>query len=474
MAAVRSTVLGAILGAVLTVPAEALDLRDALLYVVETNPEIKAAEANKQASEFELDQGRSLYTPRVNLEARTGYSYNDGDTTSDLTAADDPIFGGEGRVVISQMIWDGWETRSEVQRQAYRVDGAALRVLERSEFLALEAAQFYTDVLREREVLGLSRANLQYHEQVLERIRTGFDTGVLGLGDLQQAEERLVLARDIVTQVEFDLASAELAFLEVVGVPPNGLTSLPRYGGRLPANADSAAARARVNNPTLRFSKADVGAAAAQYRAVSSNRYPDLFAEIEGRLGEDVDGFEGRRADASAELVLRYVFQGNQLSADRQEQLRRVSESRAQLLQQARLVEREVRQTWARLGNARTRVGILDRQNALNEELLVTYQQEFEVGTRSLLDLLNTQNALLQNQVSLTAARYAAIFEEYRLLAATGDFLAAVGIQPPEDADPYAAVGVGAPPVSAAETESRKDSAIADALRFRRSLDAGR
>ena len=471
MAAARSAVLSLITAAVCAAPAAALDLRDAVLYVVETNPEIKAAEANKQAIEFELDQGRSLYTPRVNLEARTGYSYNDGDTTSDLTSADDPIFGGEGRVVISQMIWDGWETRSEVERQAYRVDGAALRVLERSEFLALEAAQFYSDVLRERQVLGLSQANLRYHEEVLGRIRNGFETGVLGLGDLQQAEERLVLAQDIVTQVEFDLASAELAFAEVVGVAPTGLSGLPNYSGRLPASVDAASARARVNNPTLRFSKADVGAAEAQYRAVSSNRYPDLFAEIEGRIGEDVDGFEGRRADASAELVLRYVFQGKQLSADRQEQLRRVSESRALLLQQARLVDREVRQTWARLRNARERVRILDRQNTLNSELLVTYEQEFEVGTRSLLDLLNTQNALLQNQVSLAAARSAARVEEYRLLAATGDFLSAVGVQPPEDADPYAAVGLGAPPVKAAETEFRKDSAIAEALRFRRSLD---
>lgn len=471
MSALRRAALGVIVAVLGVGPSHALDLRDTVLYVVETNPEIKAAEANKQAIEFELDQGRSLYLPRVNLEARTGYSYNDGTTTTDLTSADDPIFGGEGRVIVSQMIWDGRETRSEVERQAYRVDGAALRVLERSEFLGLEAAQFYADVLRDRDILAAARANLEYHQQVLERIRTGFDTGVLGLGDLQQAEERLVLAEDTVTQAEFDLAAVELAFIEVVGVPPKGLSRLPDYGARLPGTADAASARARVNNPTLRFSKADVGAAEAQYRGVASNRYPDLFAELEGRLGEDVGGFEGRRADARAELVLRYVFQGNQLSADRQEQLRRVSESRAVLLQQARLVDREVRQTWARLGNARERVSILDRQNTLTTELLATYESEFEVGTRSLLDLLNTQSALFQTQVSLTAARYAETFEEYRLLAAMGDFLAVVGVVPPEDAVPYAAGGLGAPPVKAAETEFRRDSAIAEALRFRRSLD---
>lgn len=471
MANIRIGVAGIAVMAVLSTSATALDLRDAVLFVVETNPEIKAAEANKQAIEFELDQGRSLYTPRVNLEARTGYSYNDGDTTPDLSSADDAIFGGEGRVIISQMLWDGWETRSEVQRQAYRVDGAALRVLERSEFLGLESARLFTDVLRERETLGLARANLRYHEDVLGRIRNGFETGVLGLGDLQQAEERLILAQDIEAQVRLDLASAEVAFTETVGVPPVGLTGLPDFGGRLPSGVDAAAARARVNNPTLRFAKADVGASEALHRKTQSNRYPDLFAELEGRLGENLNGFEGRTADARAELVLRYVFQGNQLSADRQEQLRRVNETRARLLQQARLVESEVRQTWARLGNTRERLRILERQNGLSEELLTTYEAEFEVGTRSLLDLLNTQNSLLQTQVNLTAARYAETFEEYRLLAASGDFLSAVGVTAPEDAVPYAAGGVGAPPVRDVEGEFRNDSAIADAVRFRRSLD---
>ncbi|MEO9572525.1 hypothetical protein [Tateyamaria sp.] len=71
----------------------ALSLKDVIIYVLETNPDIKTAEANKQAIEFELDQARSLRAPRFELEAFAGSSINDGSTTPDLSAADDWITG---------------------------------------------------------------------------------------------------------------------------------------------------------------------------------------------------------------------------------------------------------------------------------------------------------------------------------------------------------------------------------------------
>ncbi len=428
----------------------ALTLEDAILYVIETHPEIKAAAANKQAIEFELDQAQSFWAPRFVLEGRTGYSYNDGTTTSDLPAADDPIAGYEFRTRIIQRLYDGGSTRSEIERQAYRVDAAALRVLERAEFLSLEATRVYAEVVRNRNLETLARRNLTYHREVFSRIEQAFNNGVVGIGDIQQAEERVFLAEDTLTQFELNALDAETLFLETVGVAPDNLGQVPPLTTGVPADLDAALGIARRSNPTIRFRQSDVGTAEALSRQVDANRLPTLDLEAVGRIGEDVSGFEGDVADAEVGLILRYEFQGTRKRALRQEHIRRAGESRATLLRQARLVDREVRQSWANLESTQRRISIIQRQAVLARKLRTSYEQEFAVGTRSLLDILNTQGALFQAEANLINVRSLEVFIKYRLLAAIGVLLPTLGIEPPVDAAVYARGFKGAPDVGAA------------------------
>lgn len=438
--------------------AQALSLEDGVLLVLESHPEISAAEHSKQAIEFELDQARSLLAPRVELYARGMSSYNDGTSAIDRSAADDTLEGYEVGTRISQTIWKGNEIRSEIERQAYRVDAAALRVLERSEFLGLEAVRMFADVHRSRDLLKLGRQNLAYHRAVLARIETAFAEGVLGVGDLQQAQERVFLAEDILIDLELDLADAEAFFVEVVGAEPDGISRLPDHAARLPQTLDAAMSEARRNNPTVRFLQLDVAAADALSRSVDATRFPEIALEAEARYGEDVNSFEGEVAEAQVGIIARYTFQGNLNRGNRQEHVRRASEARSRLLAQARIVDREVRQAWSMLGNLRRRVGIIERQARLAADLRESYEAEFEIGNRTLLDVLNTQNTLFQAQVELTSARALETFTEYRLLAASGRLLDTLGIAPPEDAAPYAVVGSGAPTPGASNTSKRFDA----------------
>ncbi|MGI1663873.1 TolC family protein [Palleronia sp. KMU-117] len=424
-----------------------LTVGDAILYVLETNPEISSASANKEAIEFELDQARSFRVPRFSLEAESAVSANSGTTTPALSSADEAISGYAFRARVGQTIFDGFSTRSEIERQAYRVDAAALRVLERSEFLSLEAVRVYAEVLRSRTLIDLAQQNLDYHREVLRRIEQAFDNGVVGVADLQQVEERVFLAEDAVAVFRLEAAEAEAFFLETVGVEAEGLGSIPRMSGSVPSELDAALAVARRTNPTIRFLQADVGSAEALSRKVDGNRYPTLDLEAYAVYGEDLDGFEGRVEDYGVGLVLRYEFQGNQNRALRQEHIRRVNEARADLLTQVRLVEREVRESWANREAAQRRVGLLERQVDLSLGVRASYEQEFEVGTRSLLDVLNTQISLFEAQINLANLRSLETYINYRLLAAMGVLLPTLGVEPPTDALTYAGQQAGAPAI---------------------------
>ncbi len=438
--------------------AQALGLKEAIIFVLESHPEISAAEFNKQAIEFELDQARSLRAPRIDLSASVMSSINEGTTSIDLSAADDALEGYEFTARLSQTLFDGFETRSEIERQAYRVDAAALRVLERSEFLGLEAARVISDMRRAQTVLDLGRQNLAYHQEVVGRVEQAYAEEVVGIADLQQARERVFLARDILVDLELDLEDSRTFFIEIVGMPPENLEPLPAVRSRLPSGIDTAMAEARRNNPTVRFLQMDVGAAEALQRSVASNRYPDIALEAEARLGEDINSFEGDVNEARVGVVARYVFQGSQNRANRQEHVRRVSEARSQLLAQARIVDREVRQSWSTLQNARRRVQLIQQQVQLAADLRSSYETEFEIGNRTLLDVLNTQASLFEAQADLVSARSLEVYSEYRLLAASGRLLATLGIVPPEDAIVYATAAQNAPPVGAADTQEQFDA----------------
>ncbi len=449
--------------------AHALSLEDAVLFVLETNPEITAAESNKQAIEFELQQARSFWSPLVELDAFAGSSINDGTTTPDLSSAQDWIGGYEVGARISQLLFDGGETRSEIERQAYRIDAAALRVLERSEVLSLEAIRLYADVRRVQSLVTLARANQIYHAEVLKRIQRAYDSGVVGIGDLQQAEERLIVAEDTIISFELDLEDVRNLFLAVVGVEAAGLSNVPDIRRSLPASEDAALEIARRSNPTIRFLQADVGSAEAQSRRINANAYPKLYLEADGRLGEDVGGYEGDVADAQVGLVLRYQFQGTSKRAERQEEVRRVSESRARLLAQTRRVETEVRQSYAVYRSAQRRTKKITAQVGIAQKLRDTYEQEFTVGQRSLLDVLNTQNALFQAQANLVNAKSAENYVRYRILASIGILLRSMGIEPPEDSKVYARFELNVTPRSQTGGEQRLDArAFRD---WRNSLD---
>ncbi|MEM9393385.1 MAG: TolC family protein [Pseudomonadota bacterium] len=452
------TYLATLIALCLTKPASALSVEEAILYVLEANPEISAAAANKQAIEFELDQARTFRVPRFSLEAETGISQNRGTTTPSLPASDDAITGYGVGARITQNLFDGFSTRSEIERQAYRVDGAALRVLERSEFLSLEAVRVYAEVLRNRALVRLAEQNLAYHRDILQRIERAFENGVVGISDLQQIEERVFLAEDTLAVFRLDTAEAEALFQEVIGVDAKGLGQVPRISGAVPSTLDAALGVARRTNPTILFLQADVGSAEALSRKTDGNRYPTLDLEAFARYGEDLDGFEGTVEDYGIGLFLRYEIQGSQNRALRQEQVRRVNEARSNLLTQVRLVEREVRQSWANRNAAARRVNLLDRQVALSRDVLASYEEEFQIGARSLLDVLNTQISLFETQINQANLTSLKDFIDYRILASMGVLLPTLGIEPPEDAAVYAKDQRGAPEIGAAPTAEAIDS----------------
>lgn len=437
--------------------ASAMSLREAVAIAVQTNPEIGEAIANREATEFELRQGRGLYLPQIDVHGRAGGHMRDSPTTRSNKDDDHLFFDREVSVIVRQLLFDGFGTDAEVERQASRVDGASFRVLERSELIALAVIREYLDILRLRQIVAITRDNVAYHERVLTRIDQGITGGTLSIADRQQAEERLFAARSRVAEAMEELQAAETRFVRLVGQVAGRTSSPPRPGRALPGHVDQAITVARSNNPSVKSAVADVDAAYALVKAAESRFYPRLLLEGRARAGRDLDGVRGDDHELRAGVVLDWnLYRGGIDRANRQEQIRRFDEATMRLHRVSREVEEAVRLAWDRRRYQLDRLAELRRQEVAAEQLLRSYSDQFAIGQRSLLDVLDTQNELITARIAVVTAEAAVRFAEYRILAAVGTLLAAIGVAPPPQAAAYAREQARVPPSPPPETLDRE------------------
>ena len=425
--------------ALLPFSAQALSLRDAVKVAIETNPEIGQAIANREATEWELQQALALYGPRLDLEASVGAQLSNTPSRRAAGIENDPLYPAQVGLTATWDILDGGFRDSEADRQAARIDSASFRVLERSEVIGLEVARLYFEIVLQARIVELARGNVAFHQETLTNVVDAISSGQLTEADRQQASERLAAASAQVIQAREALEAAKISFAKNVGTPFSNAKTPPRVGKYMPRTLAVAVENGINNNPRIRVAGADVDAASALVDQANGALGPRLSLEGRGVVGQDNTGTAGYSTDLSGKLVLRWnLWDGGVKSAKVQESIRRESEALLGQQVAAPEVEEAVKVSWDRIHRQNELAGAYANQLSASDGLVSSYREQFTIGQRSLLDVLDAQNTRYNVQVQAETASFAARFAEYRLLAATGSLLAYLDVTAPRQSDAYA------------------------------------
>jgi outer membrane protein, adhesin transport system len=424
-------------GAVLlcAVPAMATDLREAVQAALNTNPEIRQAIHNKEATRTERKQAQGLYYPRVSVETSAGIRELKNPSRRRIGLDDNTLYPVEGDLVLDQLLWDMGGREAEVRRQAARTDAAAARVEERSQYVALNVARAYIDYLLQQRLVAIAEDNATFHERLAGDLREGVAKGSISIADQQQAEERLQSARVRVTEAREDLDTAAIQFQTLTGMPIDSVSMPPDLSQYLPATLADAEALARQDNPRIQEAIADLNTAREEIRAAKAELGPKFNLEGRGRVGHDIDGFEGKTTDLLGRVVMRWtVFNGGTNIQNVREQQARADEVHARLFERTRQAEEDARAAWSRLTNQSRVTTELETQGKVSDDLLLSYREQFNVGRRSLLDVLDAQNTRFNVQAQTETARLAKLYAQYRVLAASNRLIEALGVTMPNAA----------------------------------------
>ena len=427
--------LVAILSFALSASASAITLQEAIDTTINTHPDVLAAGNERNAVSEEINQAKAGYYPTVDLTLGTGFENSDNTTTRGAGRGHDSLNRNEASLQLRQMLFDGMATKNEVKRQKARTNARAYTVFGEAENTALRATDAYIEVLRRQKLVELAQVNYQAHEKTHDQIRLRSEHGVGRRSDMDQSQGRLALARRNLLAEQSNLRDAQIAYQRVVGIEAENLEEPITPHDAIPETLGEAINQALENHPTLNSAKADVASAHAQHDTASSPFYPRFDFELGTTADNDIDGVRGHNHDVTAMFRMRYnLLNGGRDSARKQETAYLINQAAEIRNNTHRQVEESVRLSWNAFDTVNSQMDYFRLHVASSEKSRDAYQQQFGLGQRTLLDLLDSENEVFVSSQALVNAEYDQLFAMYRIINSMGALLKTVNVGLPATA----------------------------------------
>ena len=395
---------------------------------VTTNPEVQARWNGFNAANNERDVARGGYLPQIDLSATSGREERD----TPLANYGSYNFN-VAQLTLNQMLFDGMFTRNETKRLGYAKLTRYYELLEASETAALEAVKAYVDVVRYRELVDAATQNYVEHKQTTQKVEERANAGVGRRVDVEQANGRLALAESNLLTELTNLHDVSARYLRVVGEkPPANPPALSQSLklGTMPGSIDVLFRDGLQGSPTLNAAVENVRAYKTAIESSKAGYFPRLDLRAYANKDANTDGISGSTKVNGIELVLNYnLFRGG---ADKARERQAVDQA-AQARDLQEKACRDVRQTlsiaYRDVSSLTEQQIYLEQRRLSTEKSLEAYRQQFDIGQRTLLDVLDSQNEYFEATRFYSNARHSQLVAQARTLAGMGQLVSAMGVK---------------------------------------------
>ncbi len=407
----------------------AATVKDAALAAIETNPDVQASWHEFKASAADVGVARAGYLPSVDVAAAAGESARDYDGRGRYSTA-------QGQVTLTQMLFDGFRTAGEVRR----MDDIRLvryyELLNTVEGTALEAVRAYEDVKRNRDLVELARDNYAKHRDVYAQIDERVSSGVGRRVDLEQVAGRVALAESNLLTEAANLHDVTARYLRVVGqLPPEDLTQSNLAAQQLPASIRDALLLAYQGNPGFHAAIKNISAAQAAVKVERAGYYPRAELRARGLTSRNQNSFDNRLdrdpwGDENAvEVGITYnLYNGGANRAAVRRSLEQVNRAKDLRDQACVDLRQDTQIAYNDSQRIREQLISLQQHRLSSNKVRSAYAEQFNIGQRTLLDLLDAENEYFQASRAFIIAQSDLEIAHARALAAMGSLLPALGI----------------------------------------------
>lgn len=407
-------------------------LEEALTYTYVANPEILAQRAYLHSVQEKITQSQSGYKPIVKGEASYGYEYKRTKTSPVFQENESKpaAFG----ISATQPIFSGFSTAASVKasKALFESERANLKATEQNALTSAVAA--YTGVIKALAVLKLNQNNEAVLKRQLEYTQDRFRVGELTKTDVAQAEARYAKAVASKISSEGDLKVAYAAYKKVIGKLPDKIYEPEVPAAKLPQRLEDALDIALKNNPDVQAAEKRAQSAQSSIKAVEAEHYPTLdlqAAYLNMRAGAHgtadfgagpVETGRAREEDTTVKLVLGVpLYSAGTTSSKVRETKFAAGQARININAVKRAVIRSTTQAWENYQSVLASLASLEEQVRASALALEGVRYEEQAGERTILDVLNAEQELLDARVSVVTAKKNLIDAAYQLIASMGN-----------------------------------------------------
>lgn len=400
-----------------------------------SNPEIQARYHDFRASFEGQNVARGGFLPQVNAQGNYGREWQNHLPGQGSASWNRPGYNLE----LRQLLFDGFRTSNDVKQAGFEKLSRFYDLLGTSDDMAFNAVQAYVDVQRFRDLELLARQNYTLHEETLKQIRERADSGVGRRVDLEQAGGRLALAQTNLMTESANLNDVTSRFRRVTGHDvPVTLAPTPKVDDKLPLNPKDFNDSLR-SNPSFLSKQALLQAADAGTQSSKGAAYSPKF-EFVASTGTDTSQPGPDFKDVHSTnvgLTMTYaLYRGGSDSARIRQTAAQAYAARDVRDFTCRNVQQDLAVAWNNIIHLRKSLPFLQDHEVATTKVRDAYRQQFQIGQRTLLDLLDTENELFESRRALTTALYDLETAEYKWLSLSHKLMPVLGLQPAHDETP--------------------------------------
>ncbi|MEG3755586.1 TolC family outer membrane protein [Psychromonas arctica] len=425
--------------------AQSQSLEEAVAHTLDTNPEIHTSFTQFKVKEKQVEQAEADYYPTLEATGGIGYEYTDSPTTRRYTDSlnnTEELTRRELGLSLTQNLFNGFKTSGEVDRTSYATSAEQWRLHSIAEDITLEVTKVYIDLIEAEKLVVLSEKNLQSHIDIYDQIKERTESGFSSKADLSQISGRLAQAESNLIAAKNNYLDSKTMFYSVVDQTPENLVIPFPDNSMLPKTQAEGLEAALKNHPSIWASTNDIQSANAQYKSAKSTFYPELNLEIEANFNDNIDGVDGYNGtndvggnndDVVAMLRFRYnLYNGGRDKAYAKETAYKINEAKALNMKAHREVKEGFTLSWDAFELLNKQKQYIKMHVIAAKDSQEDYKEQFKIGQRSLLDLLDTENELFEARKDFLEAEFDEITAQYRVLHAMGTLLDSLRVTRPE------------------------------------------
>jgi len=401
-------------------PARAIS--ETIRIAVSNHPQIQSLLTKTDIQHSVLAQVESSFFPQVSVALGLGREDSNNSSTRALTGVgSEEMERREASVNMNQMLFDGFRAHWQRKGQLQEIEASEWELRHLVNEAALKAVESHLALSQANRVLSFNMNNLKAHETIAKNIGLRVQSGKDDEAKNSQVSARLSLSHANVEVARNNVMQTISDYWRDVGVSPGKKLHFQDKMFRLPDSRAELVDEVLQLNPRVNLFVKRKASFLASAKAANSTDFPSLHLESGASWNANVDGVEGRNSDAYVMLRMRYdLFQGGAGNAAKKQASLENRAAAYDLDDIRRELRRDAEQVWYRYQSSAARVSYLHDYVESALDTLIAYKKQFNIGQRSLIDLLDAENELLRSELQLVDAKKELYLSKYQILNLKG------------------------------------------------------